>query len=141
MSKYGMQFSTIRYFQNQAADLWRYNGIVLGAPTFDPHNLARASAQRIGHDAIAMAAVLPVANVRAMIGPGSEYRADARGLSVQLGTRTFRIRENAYGNWYGYIGTRRVELFLGSSFEQERAARQWLDDMQRTYPNRPRNAR
>jgi hypothetical protein len=40
-----------------------------------------------------------------------------------------RIRQNAYGNWYGYIGTRRVEQFFNSPEEtMEQQANRWLKD-------------
>lgn len=38
-----------------------------------------------------------------------------------------RIRQNRFDNWYGYIGTRRVEMFSNSSTETaEQAANRWL---------------
>jgi len=37
-----------------------------------------------------------------------------------------KIRQNIYGNWYGYIGTRKVEWFFGTTTEQEREANEWL---------------
>jgi hypothetical protein len=36
------------------------------------------------------------------------------------------VRENLYGNWYGYIGGKRAEMFYNSSFEsQEMMAQRW----------------
>lgn len=38
-----------------------------------------------------------------------------------------RIKENRYGNWYGYLGTRRVESFFNDSQgSQEDHAKEWL---------------
>jgi len=46
---------------------------------------------------------------------------------------TYSIRQNRYGNWYGYRGSKMVEMFLGDgirSFDvaQEEVAKKWLDD-------------
>ena len=54
----------------------------------------------------------------------------ANGLieeKVVVKGRTFRIRENGWGNVYGYAAGRRVEMFWGSNAEQIVAARAWLD--------------
>jgi hypothetical protein len=40
------------------------------------------------------------------------------------------IRQNVYGNWYGYLGGRKVEWFTGSTTEQELAAHEWLEHNQ-----------
>jgi hypothetical protein len=41
-----------------------------------------------------------------------------------------RIRKNAWDNWYGYVGTRRVVMFSNSTTQtQEQQATQWLADM------------
>jgi hypothetical protein len=37
-----------------------------------------------------------------------------------------RIRQNIYGNWYGYLGNHRVESFFGSVEVQEEKAIEWL---------------
>jgi hypothetical protein len=43
------------------------------------------------------------------------------------GEKTYRIRRNRYGNWYGYEGNRRVELFFATPYEtQEEQAIAWL---------------
>lgn len=39
------------------------------------------------------------------------------------------IKQNVYGNWHGYEGGRKVELFLGNTWEQEQDAREWLAGM------------
>lgn len=39
-----------------------------------------------------------------------------------------RVRQNLYGNWYGYIGTSKVEYFSGTPRNQEEQARRWLSD-------------
>ena len=39
------------------------------------------------------------------------------------------IKQNVYGNWHGYEGGRKVELFLGNTWEQEQEAREWLAGM------------
>lgn len=37
------------------------------------------------------------------------------------------IKETAWGNWYGYLGTKKVEMFFDSLEEsQEEAAKKWL---------------
>ncbi len=39
----------------------------------------------------------------------------------------YRIRENRWGNWYGYAGRKRVEMFFASPEKsQEQSAREWL---------------
>jgi hypothetical protein len=43
-----------------------------------------------------------------------------------------RIHQNIYGNWYGYLGTRRVEMFFGHPWEQEQDAKAWLERMNDT---------
>lgn len=59
MFKYGMKHSTIRYWQNQAAALWRYNGIVAGRSLFNGSKvLAEISSQKVGHYAIQCASVM-----------------------------------------------------------------------------------
>jgi hypothetical protein len=38
-----------------------------------------------------------------------------------------RIKQNAWGNWYGYEGSRKVKDFAESPYEsQEQAAKSWL---------------
>jgi hypothetical protein len=45
----------------------------------------------------------------------------------------YRIKQNAWGNWNGYAGNRKVEMFFGdginSTAAQEEAARTWLAKM------------
>lgn len=50
-----------------------------------------------------------------------------------IGTRTFTIRENQWGNVYAYIGSKKVEFFFGSTSEQWQAAGLWLHEMENTY--------
>lgn len=38
------------------------------------------------------------------------------------------VHENIYGNWYGYEGSRRVEMFFGDNFTQGRRAHEWARD-------------
>jgi hypothetical protein len=57
--KYGIPFHTIRYWQNRAKDLWRYNGLYLGYGSFHTDSIAKIPARLLGHDAIALASVLP----------------------------------------------------------------------------------
>lgn len=38
-----------------------------------------------------------------------------------------RIRQNIYGNWYGYRGTTKVEWFFGQCGGQQEAS-EWLSD-------------
>lgn len=54
---------------------------------------------------------------------------NAQGLvdeRIKVGGKVFRIRENAWGNVYGYEGNRKVENFWGSTDVQIEAARRWL---------------
>jgi len=54
--------------------------------------------------------------------------------SIKLGSRTFSIRQTRYDNWYGYIGSTKVESFGNDSQgTQEQHARAWLDEQRRTY--------
>lgn len=46
---------------------------------------------------------------------------------------TYTIRQNVYGNWYGYKSTRKVECFFGIPkfhYSQEEAAFDWLHSRQ-----------
>lgn len=44
-----------------------------------------------------------------------------------------RIRENRWGNWYGYLGNRKVEWFMNDdNGTQEENAKKWLANMQAT---------
>jgi hypothetical protein len=53
-------------------------------------------------------------------------------------SQTFSIRGNAWDNWYGYIGSKRVESFFATLGEtQEQAAHAWLDAQERTYGAAP----
>lgn len=47
-------------------------------------------------------------------------------VSMKTPTRSLSVRENAYGNWYGYVGNRRVEMFFGNSYDQQFDALAWL---------------
>lgn len=38
---------------------------------------------------------------------------------------TIRVRPNAWGNWYGYIGREYVALFMGDYEEQQADAYAW----------------
>jgi hypothetical protein len=47
-----------------------------------------------------------------------------------------RIKQNIYGNWYGYLGNHRAEMFFGCGGfggEQERQAQEWLAQQQELY--------
>lgn len=38
-----------------------------------------------------------------------------------------RIRKNAWGNWYGYLGNKKVEWFASDAeYSQEEIAQHWL---------------
>ena len=43
------------------------------------------------------------------------------------------IRQTAWGNWYGYLGNRKVESFDGCGFigGQEEQAKEWLTRMKK----------
>ena len=46
----------------------------------------------------------------------------------------YRIRRNAYDNWYGYAGTKRIVVFVNSPGERmEDAATAWLATMTATH--------
>lgn len=66
--KYGILFSTIRYFQQEAKSLWQYRGIKYqGYLTVGHLMLQHIEARRIGHDAIAAAAVRTPEEMRNML--------------------------------------------------------------------------
>jgi hypothetical protein len=45
--------------------------------------------------------------------------------------RKARIKQNAWGNWYGYLGVSRVESFANTPYESaEQMAQRWLQLMQ-----------
>lgn len=73
-----------------------------------------------------------VVTPRQPIGGGAlrETHVTAMGLTVLAGRdadgKAYSVRETRYGNWYGYKGSRRVELFMGSWQEQRDAAVAWL---------------
>lgn len=49
-----------------------------------------------------------------------------------------RIRQNVWGNWYGYLGNRRVEAFAnGREYSMERAAQNWLAEQMAEGLDRP----
>lgn len=55
--KYGMKHSTIVYVQSRARDLWRYNGIRVGATLniFNAANMATLDSRQIAYAAIGLA--------------------------------------------------------------------------------------
>jgi hypothetical protein len=66
---------------------------------------------------------------------GANMRANAQ-VAKAIGGKA-KIRQNIYGNWYGYIGARKVEMFFGSGGcggEQEFQAKQWLAKMKGGQP-------
>ena len=74
---------------------------------------------------------LPAEKIRANV-EGATMRDNARVARV-IGGKP-RIRQNIYGNWYGYIGARKVEMFFGSGGcggEQELLAKEWLAAQQK----------
>lgn len=56
VGKYGMPYRTIKYWQDQARDLYRYNGLYAGRSVLE-RRIVQATAQEIGHAAIGLAAV------------------------------------------------------------------------------------
>jgi hypothetical protein len=46
--------------------------------------------------------------------------------SVKAGGVTISIRANVWGNWYGYISGKYVNLFMGGYDEQREEAGKWL---------------
>lgn len=47
-----------------------------------------------------------------------------------------RIRQNAWGNWYGYEGTRRVAEFMNTPCESmEAQAKRWVSETGEFNPN------
>lgn len=72
MTKYGMKFSTIRYFQKQAHDLHLYNGLlVAGSLTTSLGTIANVPARHLAYDAIAAAYVRRDWEVRNLLNTGS----------------------------------------------------------------------
>lgn len=65
--KYGIKASTIRYWQAQARDLWRYNGIVAGSKYFGRTVVDGYTARELGHAAIQLATVLRSDQVLAVL--------------------------------------------------------------------------
>lgn len=47
-------------------------------------------------------------------------------IKVKVNGRTYTVRPNAWGNWYGYEGNKNVALFFGNYDEQRDDAAQWL---------------
>ncbi len=45
---------------------------------------------------------------------------------VKTAAGTFRAASNAWGNWYGYIGTRRELMFWGDYIDQQFSAFDWV---------------
>ena len=42
-----------------------------------------------------------------------------------------RIKQNAWGNWYGYLGNRKIECFFNDDQgTQEQHAQEWLAEQQ-----------
>jgi hypothetical protein len=39
---------------------------------------------------------------------------------------TYSVKQNRYGNWYGYRGTRKINYFFGAGCSQEQQAFRWL---------------
>lgn len=58
LKKYGMKWDSIRYWQNQAWDLWRYNGIMSGLSIWrNGDRYKDVPARDIGHAIIGLAHV------------------------------------------------------------------------------------
>lgn len=51
------------------------------------------------------------------------------GDSIKTTGGTFRVKANAYGNWYGYQGSKRVEMFWGDYNDQMFDAARWLNTL------------
>jgi hypothetical protein len=46
-----------------------------------------------------------------------------------------RIKQNAWGNWYGYLGNRKVECFFNDAYgTQEQHAQEWLAEQEARTP-------
>lgn len=68
MKRYGMRFRTIKYWQGQAVDLWRFNGLYAGVATLaGSRDIATIAARDIGHAAIQFAAVVRPSKVRSAL--------------------------------------------------------------------------
>jgi hypothetical protein len=52
------------------------------------------------------------------------------GATVKTSGGTFTARANAYGNWYGYQGSKRVTMFFGDYVDQMFEAAAWLRTLQ-----------
>jgi hypothetical protein len=52
------------------------------------------------------------------------------GASIKTVGGTFTAKANAYGNWYGYQGSKRVTMFFGDYVDQMFEAAQWLKTLE-----------
>lgn len=48
-------------------------------------------------------------------------------LVIKVNGITVRVRPTAWGNWYGYIGSKEVQLFMGDYNEQQENAHKWAE--------------
>jgi len=126
MTRYGMRYDSIRYWQRQARELMRYNGIVAGVAYFRVMpaddklaSIACASVKDLAHAAIQMAVHLSPEQVRNMLvygekdgptirpyGPGKfNTLLDAYVYEVSLGGCTDdECGDSGYGSgWYGLM--------------------------------------
>src|SRR5436190_3612272 len=86
MKKYGVSYSTIRYFQTQARNLVHYNGIrVVGYLRQSGSALQRASARQIAHDAIGAAFVHTATELRNLLTTGDPELALIDGFTTRNG--------------------------------------------------------
>lgn len=67
MLKYGMVYSTIKYYQNEAKSLWFHNGIKYHGFLTSDCPINQIESRRIGHDAIAAAAVRTPEEMRKLL--------------------------------------------------------------------------
>lgn len=63
--RYGIRYSTIRYFQAQALSLYRTNGVYAGRGTLEARK--EMSAQMIGHAIIELATVASPEHLKAVL--------------------------------------------------------------------------
>lgn len=52
---------------------------------------------------------------------------NGRRLKTRDGKAVY-VGVNVYGNWYGYLAGREVQMFFGRDAEQEADARRWLQE-------------
>lgn len=64
----------------------------------------------------------------AVVKPTQSMESDG-GATLKVAGRTFKVKANRYGNWYGYQGSTRVTMFFGDYVDQMFEAAAWLNTL------------